>query len=67
MAYYPIKGTIIRETDRAILIRFMDEDTECDRDEWFPISFIKSITRSPYANEDVLEVADWLLRKKGLL
>ena len=57
-----LAGSIIRETDRAVLLRF-DHHGET-KEEWFPLSQIESIRRSD--TEDSIFVSRWVYSKKGL-
>ena len=74
-AYHPVRGYILRETDKAVQmevheisgISAADEDGE-NKSEWFPVSQLKSITRSRGASEqDEIMASDWILKAKDLL
>lgn len=64
--YSVIKGSVVRETDKAIRFSVCQAghilDGECF---WFPISQIKSIHNSHNECEDEIEVADWLIEAKA--
>ena len=62
--YSEINGTIRRETEAALLL--VTSNLEGDIvDEWFPLSQIESIHRGD--EHDTIVVANWLLKKKGIL
>lgn len=59
-----IHGTIRRETEAALLLVTSNLEGEIV-DEWFPLSQIESIHRCD--EHDTIVVANWLLKKKGIL
>ena len=69
--YTKIDGIITRETAAALLFTIEDASTGESSSHWFPLSQIKSRDRNYNcpANEDddSIEVANWLLRQKGLI
>lgn len=62
--YSEITGTIRRETEAALLLVTSNLEGEIV-DEWFPLSQIDSINRGD--EHDTIVVANWLLKKKGIL
>lgn len=59
-----LEGIIITETDSAILFKF--QCPECDiRQEWFPISQIKSVHRM-VGKKDKIVMSTWIASKKGI-
>jgi len=62
-----IEGTIIRETDSAILFRFQQEGCNI-RSEWFPLSQVKSIhNMKASGNKDKIVISNWINEKKGMV
>jgi hypothetical protein len=55
-----LTGEIIRETDKALQLKFTDDD-DIERIEWFPLSQIKEIHRG---DEDVIHVSEWIYAQK---
>lgn len=68
--YTPIKGNILRETDKAIQFEIEEIAGQTLEDRttmWFPLSQMKSITRSHSTELDSIEVAEWILKKAEFL
>lgn len=64
--YQTIKGSIIRETEKAVRFDICQAGHILDGEAfWFPLSQIKSITRSHNECEDEIEIADWLVEAKA--
>lgn len=62
-----IEGTIIRETDSAILFRFQQEGCNI-RLEWFPLSQVKSIhNMKASGNKDKIVISNWIANKKDMV
>ena len=55
-----IKGTIVTETQKAILIEIEGNE------HWFPLSTVWKITRSSVIGSDEIEVDHWIAKKKEL-
>ena len=69
---HTIHGTIIRETEKALLIAVSAIGTgrfEEITNHWFPFSQVTKIFRSPpdETGKDYILVKEWLVREKGLL
>lgn len=62
--YSEINGTIRRETEAALLLVTSNLEGEIV-DEWFPLSQIESIHRGE--EHDTIVVANWILKKKGII
>ena len=58
---YTTNGSLIRETDEAILI---DSD-ELSEQIWIPLSQVDRITRQPKSNAVEVTMTDWIAEKKG--
>lgn len=60
-----IEGAILRETEKAIQFKFEDDDGE-SHTEWFPLSQVRAIHRSPNkeTDADVIEVSEWIYNQK---
>ena len=69
--YTKIDGVITRETAAALLFTIEDASTGESTSHWFPLSQIKSIRRTSHDVSldelDTIEVANWLLKQKGLI
>lgn len=66
--YLALSGTIKRETPKAVLFEFLDEDGIGVKSEWFPLSQMASIHRAAeVCKPDVIMVSEWILREKGAL
>ena len=65
--YTKIDGHISRETAAALLFTIEDASTNELTSHWFPLSQIKSINLGLVDALDSIEVANWLLRQKGLI
>jgi hypothetical protein len=64
--YVVLKGSIIRESEKAIRFNVCDPGSILDEETfWFPLSQIKAIHRSHNQEEDSIEVADWLIEAKA--
>lgn len=60
--YQGIKGTILRETEKALFLSLTD-----GRQEWFPKSTITSSFISNKSETQDFIIAKWILEKKGLI
>lgn len=66
VTYSKIRGSIIRETDKAIRFDICQAGHILDGEAfWFPISQLKSIIRSHNDCEDEIEIANWLIEAKA--
>jgi len=69
--YIKLKGTELRQTDKAVhflVERVGDDELENPVSHWFPISQIKSRTIHPETEgSDMIEVASWICRAKELV
>ena len=69
--YTKIDGVITRETAAALLFTIEDFSSNESSSHWFPLSQIKSIVRNYNSpadeDDDTIEVANWLLKQKGLI
>lgn len=68
--YYSLQGSIIRETEKAILFQVEEINglpIDDSPQEWFPLSQVKSILRSTNSDLDKIEVKEWILQQKELL
>ena len=65
--YTKIDGIITRETAAALLFTIEDASTGESTSHWFPLSQIKSIAKGFDSEVDTIEVANWLLKQKGLI
>ena len=65
--YTKIDGIITRETAAALLFTIEDASTDESTSHWFPLSQIISIVRGLDNEMDTIEVANWLLKQKGLI
>ena len=69
--YTKIDGIITRETAAALLFTIEDFSSNESSSHWFPLSQIKSIVRKSHDvtldELDTIEVANWLLKQKGLI
>lgn len=64
--YSTLKGSILRETEKAIHFRIdMPGDLLHDETFWFPISQMKRVKRSHSSDLDEIEIADWLIEQKS--
>lgn len=64
--YISISATKIAQTDKAILVKVVtDFNTELEC--WLPLSQIRAIHKPLDSNEMTLEVAEWLLKTKGII
>ena len=70
--YYKLNGIIMAETAAAIKFRIKGIEGKLWAEdnfqtEWFPLSQVKSITRSQNNSPDLdsIEVKDWILKTKG--
>lgn len=64
--YQVIRGSVIRETDKAIRFSICHAGHILDGEQfWFPLSQIKRISNSHNDSEDEIEVADWLVEAKA--
>lgn len=72
MSSYILKGSLERETEKAIQMLVssingvpLDEDTT----QWFPLSQTSKIVRAPSqgSGEDELHVSEWILQQKDML
>ncbi len=62
MEYSKIKGSLINETDKALLVNIDGEEF------WIPRSCFKRILKIPEKTEVKIEadVSNWFLNKKGI-
>lgn len=67
--HHTIKGTILRETEKALQFRvdsISGEDID-SKTEWFPKSQIDKQFTSKVDGEDWLLVSEWILQQKELM
>jgi len=55
-----LEGTLVRETEKAVLFKFLDED-EVERSEWFPFS---QITEIHHGEPNSIIVSGWIYAEK---
>lgn len=60
-----IKGIILKETDSTVLIKFKTTSQPELRQEWFPVSQVKSIHRFPGKLSKII-VSAWIASKKDI-
>lgn len=61
-----ITGTIVKESEKALLFSFTDPATDSSMQEWFPFSQIDSIDHSSHKGEDKITISKWIAEKKGI-
>jgi hypothetical protein len=70
--YTSISCRIIHDTDKAILVEILDEDTGRATEHWFPLSTLPFISRKKgygIVNQeytDIIHAANWIVEKRGL-
>lgn len=60
--YVEIKGTILKETANAILLKFTDDKVFENRSAWWPISQTGSIHRETEGAR--IKVSEWIYNRK---
>lgn len=64
------KGTLIKETEKAVLFQFEEidgEHFEIPIQRWIPLSQVEKRLTSPNASEDEMWVSKWILEKAELI
>jgi len=67
-----LHGTIVRESDKAILFEYTileypnGNKEKCEGKEWFPDSQITKIERHTNIGEDKIWISEWIAERKGL-
>ena len=69
--YIQVSGARLRETDKAVqfhVCAVAGKELEIAKKEWFPFSqCARSLTDPSGQEPDTLDVAEWILKSKGLL
>ena len=71
---YSYVGELVRETERAVLFRFIHPVSEILAEEWFPLSQVEEMHHTPdnapgfkRGESCTIVISAWIASKKGLV
>lgn len=65
-----VRGTIVRETEKAVLFSVEDisgESLNTPVDKWFPLSQVEKRVISKNSGEDTMMISSWIAEKLELI